>query len=60
MDLRRHGEKTVLVKKVSSTVSVHLEKGFKIEVMACPCGIGIPQLKRVGGGAAALWGYQCN
>ncbi len=33
VDLRRHGEKTVLVKKASSTVSVHIEKRFKIEVM---------------------------
>ncbi len=33
VDLCRHGEKTVLVKKASSTVSAHLEKRFKIEVM---------------------------
>ncbi len=33
MDLRRRGEKSVLVKKASSTVSVHIEKRFKIEVM---------------------------
>ncbi len=33
VDLRRRGEKTVVVKKASSTVSVHIEKRFKIEVM---------------------------
>jgi hypothetical protein len=33
VDLRRCGEKTVLVKKASSTVSGHLEKKFEIEVM---------------------------
>lgn len=26
VDLRKHGEKTVLVKKASSTVSAHMEK----------------------------------
>jgi hypothetical protein len=33
VDLRRRGEKTVLVKKASSTVSAHLEKMFKTEVI---------------------------
>lgn len=33
VDLRKRGEKTVLVKKASSTVSAHMEKKFKIEVM---------------------------
>jgi hypothetical protein len=33
VDLRKRGEKTVLVKKASSTLSAQLEKKFKIEVM---------------------------
>ena len=33
VDLRKHGEKTILVKKASSTVSAHIENKFKVEVM---------------------------
>ena len=33
IDLRKRGDKTVLVKKASSTLSAQLEKKFKIEVM---------------------------
>jgi hypothetical protein len=33
IDLRKRGEKTVLVKKASSTISAQIEKKFKIEVM---------------------------
>jgi hypothetical protein len=33
VDLCKHGEKTILVKKASSTVSAHIEKQLKVEVM---------------------------
>jgi hypothetical protein len=33
VDLRKRGEKTILVKKASSTVSAHIEKKFKVEVI---------------------------
>ncbi len=33
VDLRKHGEKMILAKKASSTISAHIEKKFKVEVM---------------------------
>jgi hypothetical protein len=31
VDLRKHGEKTILVKKASSTVSAHIEKSSRLK-----------------------------
>ncbi len=33
VDLRKRGEKTILVKKVSSTVSAHIEKSSRLKIL---------------------------